>query len=128
MFVNVLLYCYFFVLSIFILHSRESEFYPNILDGTSAFALELLFSRCLSHLSFVPLSALPKKTTNELAGLFPTISPKCRAPSWELWIPFFKVFWYDSIRRMNPRSTDYKANALALTTTPSRRVNIICSI
>ena len=32
---------------------------------------------------------------------------------------FFKVFWYDSTRGMNPRSTDCEADAL--TTTPSRR-------
>ena len=37
----------------------------------------------------------------------------------KLWIPFFKVFWYDSTRGMNPRSTDCEADAL--TTTPSRR-------
>ena len=37
----------------------------------------------------------------------------------KLWMPFFKVFWYDSTRVMNPRSTDCEADAL--TTTPSRR-------
>ena len=36
------LYC--FVLFIFILHSRESELYRYILDGTSALAWELPFS------------------------------------------------------------------------------------
>ena len=35
-----------------------------------------------------------------------------------LWIPFFKVFWYDSTRGMNSRPTDCEADAL--TTTPSR--------
>ena len=34
---------------------------------------------------------------------------------------FFKVFWYDSTREMNPRSTDCDADAL--TTTPSRRLH-----
>ena len=33
---------------------------------------------------------------------------------------FFKVFWFDSTREMNPRSTDCEADAL--TTTPSRRL------
>ena len=37
----------------------------------------------------------------------------------KLRIPFFKVFWYDSTRGMNPWSTDYEADAL--TTTPSGR-------
>ena len=32
-------------------------------------------------------------------------------------MPFFKVFWYDSTRGINPRSTDCEADAL--TTTPS---------
>ena len=37
----------------------------------------------------------------------------------KLRMPFFKVFWYDSTRGMNPRFTDCEADAL--TTTPSRR-------
>ena len=37
----------------------------------------------------------------------------------KLRMPFFKVFWYDSTRGMNPTSTDCEADAL--TTTPSRR-------
>ena len=35
----------------------------------------------------------------------------------KLWIPFFKVFWYDLTRGMNPRFTDCEPDAL--TTTPS---------
>ena len=34
-------------------------------------------------------------------------------------MPFFKVFWYDSTREINPRSTDCEADAL--TTTPSHQ-------
>ena len=42
-----------------------------------------LWATCLPHKGGgVPLSALPN-TTSELAGLFSTISPKCRAPSRE---------------------------------------------
>ena len=37
----------------------------------------------------------------------------------KLRMPFFKVFWYDSTREMNPKSSYCKADAL--TTTPSRR-------
>ena len=37
----------------------------------------------------------------------------------KLRMPFFKVFWYDSTRGMNPRSTDCEADAL--TTMPSPR-------
>ena len=44
-------YCIVLVLSIFISHSRESELYRYILDGTSALAWELPFSKCLGHLS-----------------------------------------------------------------------------
>ena len=70
---------------------------------------------CLSHTAGgVPLSALPKDTTSELAGLFSTICPKCRAPTREA---VYTIF--DSTRELNPRSTNLEADAL--TTTPSRR-------
>ena len=42
----------FFLFAIFILHSRESELYHYILDGTTAIAWEFPFSKCLGHLSF----------------------------------------------------------------------------
>ena len=46
-FIRGVLFC--FVCFIFILHSRESELYRYILDGTSALAWELPFLRCLGH-------------------------------------------------------------------------------
>ena len=77
-----------------------------------------LWATCLPHKGGgIPLSALPKDTTSELAGLFSTTSPKCRTPSREVADTIFKVFWYDSTRGMNPRSTDCEADAI--TTTPS---------
>ena len=43
-----------------------------------------LWATCLPHKGRgIPLSALPKDTTSELAGLFSTTSHKCRAPSRE---------------------------------------------
>ena len=43
-----------------------------------------VWATCLPHKSGgVPLSALPKDTMSELAGLFSTTSHKCRAPSRE---------------------------------------------
>ena len=43
-----------------------------------------LWATCLPHKGGgFPLSALPKDTTSELAGLFSTTSLKCRAPSRE---------------------------------------------
>ena len=76
---------------------------------------------CLPHKGGgVPLSALPKDTTSKLAGLFFTLSLLyAERQAGKLWIPFFKVFWYDSTLGMNPTSTNYEADAL--TTTPSRR-------
>ena len=41
----------FFLFAIFILHSRESELYRYTLDGKSALAWELPFSRFMGHLS-----------------------------------------------------------------------------
>ena len=41
----------FFLLAIFIFHSRESKLYRYVLDGMSALAWELLFPKCLDHLS-----------------------------------------------------------------------------
>ena len=43
-----------------------------------------VWATCLLHKGGgVPLSVLPKDTTSEVAGLFSTISHKCRAPSRE---------------------------------------------
>ena len=43
-----------------------------------------LWATCLPHKGGgIPLSALPKDTTSELAGLFSTTSHKCGAPSRE---------------------------------------------
>ena len=64
---------------------HEKAMYRYVLDGKFALAWELPFP---SHLSSakrwgVPLSALPKDTTSELAGLFSTTFHNCRAPSRE---------------------------------------------
>ena len=56
------------------------------------------WATCLPHKGGgVPLSALPKDTTSELAGLFSTTSPKCRAPSREAANTIFKslLAWLD---------------------------------
>ena len=41
----------FFLLAIFIFHSRKSKLYRYVLDGMSALAWELLFPKYLDHLS-----------------------------------------------------------------------------
>ena len=43
--------CFFVLFAIFILHLRESELYHHTLDGKSALACELPFSRFMGHLS-----------------------------------------------------------------------------
>ena len=56
------------------------------------------WATCLPHKGVgVPLSALPKDTTSELAVLFSTISHKCRAPSREAIDTIFKslLAWLD---------------------------------
>ena len=47
----VFFFCFFVLFAIFILHSRESELYRYTLDGKSALAWELPFSRFMGHLS-----------------------------------------------------------------------------
>ena len=85
-----------------------------------------VWATCLPHKrGGVTLSALPQDTTSELAGLFSTTSPKCRAPSREAVNNIFKVFWYNSTRGLNPRSTDCEADAL--TTTPFLSCSYKCS-
>ena len=46
-----LLFLFFVLFAIFILHSRESELYGYTLDGKSALAWEFPFSRFMGHLS-----------------------------------------------------------------------------
>ena len=46
----IYLFILFYLLVMFVLHSRESELYRSNLDGRSALAWELPFSRCLSHI------------------------------------------------------------------------------
>ena len=76
-----------------------------------------VWATCLPYKSGgVSLIASSNDTTSELGGLFLTTSKR---QAGKLWIPFFEVFWYDSERGLNPRSTDCKAGSL--TTTPSRR-------
>ena len=75
-----------------------------------------VWANCFPHKGGgVPLSALPKDTTSEFAGLFSTTYHKCRAPSREAIDTIFKVLWCDLARGMNPTSTDCKADALTTT-------------
>ena len=75
----------------------------HLFYGRMSFLPPTLYSEGkLGHLSStwrwgVPLSALPKDTTSELAGLFSTTSPKCRAPSREAvdTIFFSLLVWLD---------------------------------
>ena len=61
----------------------------------------------------------PRTQQANLPACCPQLSLNAERQAGKLRMPFFKVFWYDSTRGMNPRSTDCKADAL--TTTPSRR-------
>ena len=61
------------------------------------------------------VKCLAKDITSEHPGLFSTTFPKCRAPSRKAVDTIFKVFWYDSTRKMNPKFTDCEADALTAT-------------
>ena len=66
-----------------------------------------VWATCLSHKGGdVPLSALSKDTTSELAGLFSTTFLNTGHQAGKLWIRFLKIFWYDSTRGLNASSTN----------------------
>ena len=63
-----------------------------------------LFATCLPcEDGGIPLSAFPKDTTSDLAGLFFTLSLLC--------IQFLSL-WHDPTRESNPASTAFAADAL----------------
>ena len=71
-----------------------------------------VWATCLPHKGGgVPLSALLKDITIKLPDCFPHLVNAEREAG-KQWIPFFKVFWYGPTRGLNPRSTDYEADAL----------------
>ena len=61
----------------------------------------------------------PRTQQANLPACSPQPSRNAERQAGKLRMPFFKVFWYDSTRGMNPWSTDCEAGAL--TTKPSRR-------
>ena len=118
----------FVLFVIFILHSQESELYRYTLDRKSTLAWELPFSRFMGHLSStlrwgIPLSALPKTQQANLPACSPQPPINAERHAGKQQMPFLKVFWYDSTRGTNPRSTGCKADAL--TTTPLCRYHTV---
>ena len=66
-----------------------------------------------------PVKCLAQGQQANLPACSPQPPLNAERQAGKLRMPFFKVFWYDSTRGMNPGSTDCEANAL--TTTPSRQ-------
>ena len=64
----------------------------------------------------------PRTQQANLPACSPQPPLNAERQAWKLRMPFFKVFWYDSTKGMNPRSTDCETDAL--TTTPSRSVKL----
>ena len=56
------------------------------------------------------------RTQAKLPAYSPQPPPNAERQARKLWIPFFKILWYDLTWAMNPRATDCEADAL--TTTP----------
>ena len=87
------------VLSIFILYSQESElvslYFKRDVRTRLGVAIFEVSGPPVFHIKVgvVSLSVLPKRQAGKL------------------WILFFKVFWYDSARGMNPKSADSKADS-----------------
>ena len=61
----------------------------------------------------------PRTPQVNLLTCSPQPSPNAERKAGKLRIPFFKVFWYNLTREINPRSTDCKA--VTLTATPLRQ-------
>ena len=79
-----------------------------------------LWAICLPHKGGASRKVLcPSTQQANLPACSPQPPLNAERQAGKLRIPFFKVFWYDSTRGMNPWSTDCEADAL--TTTPSRR-------
>ena len=83
-----------------------------------------VWATCLPHEGGgVSLSVFPKDTTRNFPACSPQPPLNAERQVGKLRMPFFKAFWYDSTRGLNPRSTDCEADPL--TTTP---IDILLSI
>ena len=79
-----------------------------------------VWATCLLHKDGgFPLSPCPRTQQANLPACSPQHLLNAERQAGKLWIPFLKVFWYDSTRGLRPRSTDCEVDAL--TTTSSRR-------
>ena len=79
-----------------------------------------LWATCLPHKGGASRKVpCPRTQQASLPACSPQPPLNAERQAGKLSMPFFKVFWYDSTRGMNPWSTDCEVDAL--TTTPSRR-------
>ena len=121
-------YFCFYLFAIFILHPRESEFYCYILAGGPHSLRSCHFEmsepqedRCLPHKGgSVPLSASRKDTTTNLPACSQQPPLNAERQAKKLWIPFLKLFWYESTRgieaqvyRLRSERSNHYAIALA---------------
>ena len=112
----------FYVLLMFILHSRESKLYRSLLDGMSALAWEFPFPKCLysTWRWDRPVKCLAQGHNKRTCGFVLHNLAKSRAPSCEY---DFLKFFNGSTRGMKPRSTDCEADAL--NAMPSRQCEFL---
>ena len=97
------LYCIVYIYPPFMRKQIVSLYFgQDVRTRLEAAISEVSWATCLPHKGGgVPLSTLPKGTS-ELPACLPQPPINAEHQARKLWIPFFKVFWYDLTRRMNP--------------------------
>ena len=99
---------YFLYLFIFILHLRKSElvslYFGRDVRTRLGIAIFEVSGPPVFHIKAGASRSVPCPRTQQAnlpaCSLQPPINAERQAG--KLWIPFFKVFWYDSTRGMNP--------------------------
>ena len=82
-----------------------------------------VWTTCLPHKGGGPVECLAQGHKKRACWLVLHNLPMiAKRQAGKLWIPFFKVFWYDSTREINPRPTDCDVDAQ--TTAPSHWMTI----
>ena len=103
-------------------------FWTGRLDSLRSCHFRGVWATCLPHKSGgIPVKCLAQGHNKQARRLVLHTTHMCLAPSREAVNTIFKVFWYDSAREMNPRSTDCETDALSTTLSHRYGGHQVCS-